>query len=87
MVVAFLVGRRCPKLWCMGSGAHGLSSCDAKVLVVACAILIPLTRDQTQAPCIGSVKSYPLDHQGSPTRRLLEEIFVSYIFTVPPSLG
>ena len=24
-----------------------------------------LTRDQTQAPCIGSVESYPLDHQGS----------------------
>ena len=25
-----------------------------------------LTRDQTQAPCIGSAESYPLDHQGSP---------------------
>ena len=25
-----------------------------------------LIRDQTQAPCIGSVNSYPLDHQGSP---------------------
>ena len=24
------------------------------------------TRDRTQAPCIGSVKSQPLDHQGSP---------------------
>ena len=24
------------------------------------------TRDRTQAPCIGSVASYPLDHQGSP---------------------
>ena len=25
-----------------------------------------LTRDQTQAPCIGSVASYPLDHQEVP---------------------
>ena len=25
-----------------------------------------LTRDQTQAPCIGSVESYPLGDQGSP---------------------
>ena len=24
-----------------------------------------LTRDRTRAPCIGSVESYPLDHQGS----------------------
>ena len=24
------------------------------------------TRDQTQAPCIASVESYPLAHQGSP---------------------
>ena len=24
------------------------------------------TRDRTQAPCIGSMESYPLDHQGSP---------------------
>ena len=23
-------------------------------------------RDRTQAPCIGSAESYPLDHQGSP---------------------
>ena len=25
------------------------------------------TRDRTRAPCIGSVESYPLAHQGSPT--------------------
>ena len=25
-----------------------------------------LTRNRTQAPCIGSMESYPLDHQGSP---------------------
>ena len=24
------------------------------------------TRDRTRAPCIGSMVSYPLDHQGSP---------------------
>ena len=24
------------------------------------------TRNATRAPCIGSVESYPLDHQGSP---------------------
>ena len=85
MLLAFLVGHRLLKLWCMGSGAHGLSSCDARVLVAECGILVPLTRDQTRAPCIGSVESYPLDHQGSPTRLLLEEIFVSYSLTVPPS--
>ena len=25
-----------------------------------------LTKDQTQVPCIGSLVSYPLDHQGNP---------------------
>ena len=29
------------------------------------------TRDRTRAPCIGSVESYPLDHQGSTLRTLL----------------
>ena len=28
--------------------------------------LSSLTRDRTQAPCSGSVESYPLDHKGSP---------------------
>ena len=39
-----------------------------------------LTRDRTQAPCIGTAESQPLDHQGSPytehfnaSRGLLEE--------------
>ena len=48
-------------------------------LVVACKLLTcnmhlrssSLTRDGTQASCIGSMESYSLDHQGSP------EIFVS----------
>ena len=25
-----------------------------------------LTKDQTQAPCLGSAESYPLDRRGSP---------------------
>ena len=29
-----------------------------------------LTRDQTQAPCIGSAESYPLDHQGGPQKNI-----------------
>ena len=33
-----------------------------------------LTRDQTWALCIGSVKSQPLDHQGSPQTRTLKKI-------------
>ena len=53
-----------------------------RVLVVACGIFIVAcvllscgmrvgssspTRDRTWAPCIVSVESYPLDHQGSPS--------------------
>ena len=30
-----------------------------------------LTRDQTRAPCTGSLESQPLDHQGSPCAHLL----------------
>ena len=30
------------------------------------------TRDQTWAPCIGSMESEPLDHQGSPQIQLLK---------------
>ena len=29
------------------------------------------TRDGTQAPCIGSAESYPLDHQGSPNNHFI----------------
>ena len=31
-----------------------------------------LTRDRTQAPCIGSTESYPLHHQGSPLFKSLQ---------------
>ena len=31
-----------------------------------------LTRDRTQDPCVGSVESQPLDHQGSPVNAILE---------------
>ena len=58
-----------------------LLSCSMWILVVTCRLLScimqtlscgmhagssSLTRDRTQVPCIGSVESYPLDHQGSP---------------------
>ena len=33
--------------------------------------LSSLTRDQTQALCIGSMESQPLDHQGSPRIRVI----------------
>ena len=47
-----------------------------QVLVAACRIYTcgmharssSQTRDQTRTPCIGSMESYPLDHQGSLTR-------------------
>ena len=32
-----------------------------------------LTRDQTQAPCIGNLEFYPLDHQGSPLAPYLKK--------------
>lgn len=35
-------------------------------LAAACWDLVPLTRDGTQAPCVGIMKSWTLDHQGSP---------------------
>ena len=35
--------------------------------------LSSLTREQTQAPCIGSVESQPLDHQASPYFHNLNE--------------
>ena len=50
-------------------------SCSMQVLLVAACGLLSCsmhvgssspTRDQTLAPCIGSMESYPLDHQGSP---------------------
>ena len=33
-------------------------------------------RDQTQEPCTGSVESQPLDHQGSPSRKLFCKAFL-----------
>ena len=38
-----------------------------------------LTRDRTWAPCIRSVESYPLDHQGSPQDRFFLTQFTSLI--------
>ena len=48
--------------------ACGLLSCGMQTL--SCGMHAGFsspTRDGTQAPCIGSMESYPLDHQGSPT--------------------
>ena len=41
--------------------------------LVSCSICVGSNspfRDRTQAPCIGRVKSYPLDHQGTPLATL-----------------
>ena len=38
----------------------------AEAQLVACGIQLSLTRDGTWAPCIGSLESQPLEHQGSP---------------------
>ena len=32
--------------------------------------------DRTPAPCIGSVESYPLDHQGSPWKTLINMLLI-----------
>ena len=43
-----------------------------------------LTRDQTQAPCIGNTQSYPLDHQGSPCAACsIPLIYMSVFVPVP----
>ena len=49
----------------------GLRSCGMQTL--SCGMRVEsssLTRDQTLAPCIGSVESYQLRHQGSPSSPL-----------------
>ena len=38
------------------------------------------TRARTQAPCIGSAESYPLDDQGSPDRFCFLFLFFSCFF-------
>ena len=43
------------------------SSCGVKILSCSLWDLV-LTRDETQAPCIGSLESQPQDHQGSPDK-------------------
>ena len=41
--------------------------------------LVPQTRDQTHALCIGSTESYPLDRQGSPKCGLPEVWDLHYL--------
>ena len=47
-----------------------------------------LTRDGTQAPCVGTVKSWTLDHQGSPSRCWWWFFFLpeSWLMLMPASL-
>ena len=40
-----------------------------------------LTRDQTQAPCIGNAESWPLDYQGSPHVLLFSKYKVYPLFS------
>ena len=47
-------------------------SCSMQDLLVAVCGIYSLTRDRTQAPCIGSMESSPLDHQGSPLAMVLK---------------
>ena len=51
--------------------AHGIFSCSMHVGSSS------PTRDRTQAPCIGSAGSYPLDHQGSPSRIFYLKIYLN----------
>ena len=60
---------RALQLWLTSSlvAACRLLSCGMQTL--SCSMHVgssSLTRDRTQAPCIGSMESYPLCHQGSP---------------------
>ena len=53
--------------------ACGLLSCGMRTL--SCSMHAESsspTRDRTRAPGIGSVESYPLDHQGGPCKGILE---------------
>ena len=46
-----------------------------------------LTRDQTQAPCIGRAESQPLDHQGSPQIYILSDWRVTSRGRMPQGQG
>ena len=55
-------------IWDLLVAAWGLLSCVTQTL--SCGMHAgssSLTRDRTQAPCIGRAESYPLDHHGSPS--------------------
>ena len=72
---------------------HRVSVVACGLLVAACGLLVAArglllscgmhagssspTRDRTRAPCIGSMESYPLDHQGSPSIILI----FNYLFS------
>ena len=46
---------------------------------MACGILVPPTRDQTCASCIGSLKSSPLVHQESPPKYIFLHEFLNIL--------
>ena len=61
--------------------AGGLLSSGMRTL--SCSMRVgssSLTRDWTQAPCIGSAESYPLRHQGGPPGCLFFKFFYYYFF-------
>ena len=65
------------QLWHTGSlvEARGIFSCSMQTLSCGThAGSSSPNRDQTRAPCIGRVGSYPLDHQGSPRKLILERV-------------
>ena len=43
-----------------------------------------LTRDGTWAPCIGSSESYPLDHQGLPSKPLINASMLAFLLLSHP---
>ena len=65
-----------------GSNPHLLHwQADSFLLSPREAPFSSLMRDQTFAPCIGSVESGPLDHQGSPGVSSLCRLFCLFVLT------
>ena len=65
-----------------GSNPHLLHwQADSFLLSPREAPFSSLMRDQTLAPCIGSVESGPLDHQGSPGVSSLCRLFCLFVLT------
>ena len=77
----------CCSMWNLLLAACGLLSCGMRTL--SCGLHAGSsspTRDQTQAPCIGRVESYPLDHQGNPNHHNFRTFFLPQKVTLGTSL-